>query len=52
LTEEAFVSLDAEKNLQGAYYELPEAAARTKSFPEIKVFPRLVKFRSGRSSLY
>jgi hypothetical protein len=37
--EESIVSLETEKNLSGASYELPEAAARTTKFPEIKIFP-------------
>jgi hypothetical protein len=49
--EETILSLETEKNLPGASYELPEAAARTKTFPEIKFCGRLVEFRSGRSSL-
>jgi len=36
--EESIFSLETEKNLPGASYELPEAAARTRKFPEIK-FP-------------
>jgi hypothetical protein len=36
--EESIFSLEPEKNLPGASYELPEAAAGTKKFPEIK-FP-------------
>jgi len=49
--EESIFSLETDKNLPGASYELPEAAARTKKFPEIKFSRRLVEFRSGRSSL-
>jgi hypothetical protein len=49
--EESIFSLETEKNLPGASYELPEAVARTKKFPEINFFRRLVEFRSGRSSL-
>jgi hypothetical protein len=33
--EESIFSLETEKNLPGASYELHEAAARTKKFPEI-----------------
>lgn len=36
--EERIFSLETEKDLPGASYELPEAAASTKKFPEIK-FP-------------
>jgi hypothetical protein len=39
MTRTAFYSLETEKNLPGASYELLEAAARTKKFPEIKIFP-------------
>ncbi len=49
--EERIFSLETEKNLPDASYELPEAAARTKKFPEIKFSRRLVEFRSGHSSL-
>jgi hypothetical protein len=49
--EESIFSLETEKNLPGTFYELPEAAVRTKNFPEIKFSRRLVEFRSGRSSL-
>jgi hypothetical protein len=35
--EESIFSLETEKNLPGASYELPEAGARTKRFPEIKL---------------
>jgi len=49
--EESIFSLETEKNPLGASYELPEAAARTKKFPEIKFSRRRVEFRSGRSSL-
>jgi hypothetical protein len=49
--EESIFSVETKKNLPGASYELPEAAARTKNFPEIKFSGRLVEFRSGRSSL-
>jgi hypothetical protein len=49
--EESIFSLETERNLPGASYELPEAAARTKKFPEINFSRRLVEFRSGRSSL-
>ncbi|HVO61132.1 MAG TPA: hypothetical protein VMT53_09355 [Terriglobales bacterium] len=49
--EKSIFSLETEKNLPGASYELPEAAARTKEFPELKFFRRLVEFQSGRSSL-
>jgi hypothetical protein len=31
--------METEENLPGASYELPEAAPRTKKFPEIKDFP-------------
>jgi hypothetical protein len=48
---EESVSLETEKNLPGASYELPEDAARTKKFPETKFSRRLVEFRFGRSSL-
>jgi hypothetical protein len=37
--EESIFSLETEKNRPGASYELPEAAARTKKFPEITIFP-------------
>jgi len=37
--EESIFSLETEKNLPGASYGLPEAAARTKRFPEIEIFP-------------
>ncbi len=37
--EESIFSLETERNLPGASYELLEAAARTKKFPEIKFFP-------------
>lgn len=36
--EESIFSLETEKKPPGASYELPEAAARTKKFPEIKIF--------------
>jgi hypothetical protein len=50
--EERTFSLETEKNLPGASYELPKAAARTKKTPRNKKFSqRLVEFRSGRSSL-
>jgi len=49
--EESIFSLETEKTLPGASYELREAAARTKKPPEIKFSVRLVEFRSGRSSL-
>jgi hypothetical protein len=49
--EESIFSLETEKNLPGASYELREASARTEEFPEIKLSRRLVEFRSGRSSL-
>jgi hypothetical protein len=49
--EQSIFSLETEKNLPGASYELREAAARTKKFPEIEFSRRLVEFRSGRSSL-
>jgi hypothetical protein len=37
--EESIFSLETEKNLPGASYELREASARTKTFPEIKFVP-------------
>jgi hypothetical protein len=37
--EESIFSLETEKNLPGASYELPEAAARTKKFPRNENFP-------------
>jgi hypothetical protein len=37
--EESIFSLETEKDLPGASYELPEATARTKKFPEIRIFP-------------
>jgi hypothetical protein len=49
--EESIFSLETEKNLPGASCELPEAAARTKNFPETKFSGRLVELRYGRSSL-
>jgi hypothetical protein len=49
--EERTFSLETEKNLPGASYELPKAAARTKKLPEIKLSRRLVEFRSSRSAL-
>jgi hypothetical protein len=49
--EESIVSLETEKNLPGASYELPEPAVGTKNFRETKSSRRLVEFRSGRSSL-
>jgi hypothetical protein len=49
--EESIFSLEAEKNLPGASYELREAAASTTNFPEMEFSRRLVEFRSGRSSL-
>jgi hypothetical protein len=48
--EESIFSPETEKNLPGASYELPEAAARTKKVPEIKFSRQLVEFLSGRSS--
>jgi hypothetical protein len=39
--EESIFSLETEKNLPGASYELPEAAARTKKFPDIKISCRI-----------
>ena len=49
--EESIFSLETEENLPAASYEVPEAAARTNKFPEIKISRGLVEFRSGRSSL-
>jgi len=45
--EESIFSLETEKNLPGVSYELPEAAARTKKFPEIKIFPTACRIPIG-----
>jgi hypothetical protein len=37
--EESIFSVGSKKNLPGASYKLPEAAARTKKIPGNKIFP-------------